>query len=241
MSHFRPEQTSGPAAGTGTGPSIVPGVVPDADKPHPEPHRSGDPEQRPSRRPPRADARRNREAILEAAITVLAARPGAGMAEIASAGGFARATLYRHFSSRDDLVRAIQERAVSSGARALAEADLGRGPAPLALRRAISGLIGVGDRYRLLAREAAIDPSVLQGRPEVAGNLLGLIRRGQDEGSFRTDLPPVWILATLANLLVLALREMAAQDSTADQMTERVASTLIAGIGPGFPGSGPGG
>lgn len=191
-----------------------------------------------SERPRRADALRNEEAIVEAAISVLAERPGASMGEIAEAGGLARATLYRHFASRDELVQAIQARAVAAGARALAGADLREGSAAAALRRAIGALIGVGDRYRLLAREAAIDPAALQGQPAVAGELLAVVRRGQRAGELRRDLPPGWILSSLAGLLVLALREMADESVTAEQAAERVASTLLDGIAaPGRAGA----
>src|SRR5688500_18269218 len=53
----------------------------------------------------RADAERNLERIIAAATTLLAVNPGASMAEIAEASGLVRATLYRHFPTREDLMR----------------------------------------------------------------------------------------------------------------------------------------
>lgn len=176
------------------------------------------------------DAQRNEQTILEAAITVLADRPGASMAEIARAGGLARATLYRHFASRDELVRAIQAQAVAAGTEALDVARLEQGSAVAAIRRAITALIGVGDRYRLLAGEAAVDPSALERRPEIVRDLLAVVERGQRSGELRSDLPAPWVLSTLAGLLVQALREMANASVTADEAAERVASTLLDGV-----------
>lgn len=186
-------------------------------------HRKGTPARR-------ADAVRNRQAITEAAMKVLAEQPGAGMGEIAAASGLARATLYRHFSGRDDLVRKIQERAAEEGARALEAVDLDEGSPIRAIRRAIRALVGVGDRYRLLAREPDLDPGLLQGQPAVAGQLIALIERGRREGALRDDLPTAWILASMAGLLVLALRALAAESLTAEEATERVAVTLLDGV-----------
>lgn len=161
---------------------------------------------------------------------VLADRPGASMGEIAAASGMGRATLYRHFADRADLVRAIQAQALAAGERALEGAELEAGSPLSAVRRAIAALVGVGDRYRLLAAEAALDPAVLQRQPAVAGRLLALVRRGQRAGELRDDLPAEWIVASLAGQLVLALREMGASRLTDEQAAERVATTLIEGV-----------
>src|ERR1700761_1809358 len=54
----------------------------------------------------RSDARRNREAILAAALEALTASPDASLNAIAKRAGVANATLYRHFPTREDLVLA---------------------------------------------------------------------------------------------------------------------------------------
>ena len=59
-----------------------------------------------SSEPGRSDARRNRDAILAAALEALTESPGASLNAIARRAGVANATLYRHFPTREELVLA---------------------------------------------------------------------------------------------------------------------------------------
>ena len=60
----------------------------------------------------RRDARRNRDAILAAALEALTESSHASLNAIARRAGVANATLYRHFPSREDLVLATYEHEV---------------------------------------------------------------------------------------------------------------------------------
>jgi AcrR family transcriptional regulator len=62
----------------------------------------------------RSDARRNREAILAAALEALTESPDASLNAIAKRAGVANATLYRHFPTREELVLATYQREVQS-------------------------------------------------------------------------------------------------------------------------------
>ncbi|MDP3890630.1 MAG: TetR family transcriptional regulator, partial [Nocardioides sp.] len=62
--------------------------------------------------PKRSDARRNIEAILEAATVCLARSPEANITTIAQAAGVGRVTLYGHFESRSALIAAVAARAL---------------------------------------------------------------------------------------------------------------------------------
>ena len=59
-------------------------------------------------RPLRADAERNRRRLLEAAQTLFRERGlEVSVSEIAEAAGMGRATLFRNFASKEDLIAAI--------------------------------------------------------------------------------------------------------------------------------------
>jgi serine phosphatase RsbU (regulator of sigma subunit) len=59
-------------------------------------------------RPQRADALRNEQRILEAAANLLARSPTTTLAEISAAAGVSRSTIYRRFSTRDELITAAE-------------------------------------------------------------------------------------------------------------------------------------
>lgn len=61
----------------------------------------------------RSDARRNREAVLTAALQALTESPDASLNAIAKRAGVANATLYRHFPTREELVLAAYQHEVS--------------------------------------------------------------------------------------------------------------------------------
>lgn len=178
----------------------------------------------------RADAVRNQAAIIDAALRVLADQPGASMAEIADASGLGRATLYRHFRTRAELVHAIQRSALDAAGEAIAACRLEEHSAPGALERAVEALVRVGDRYRVLGREISLDPRMLEQQQSVARPLLKAVRHGQEKGELRPDLPAPWVLASMGSLLVLALREIAAGRLTPDDAAAIVATTLLDGV-----------
>jgi AcrR family transcriptional regulator len=60
----------------------------------------------------RSDGRRNREAILAAALEALTESPDSSLNAIAKRAGVANATLYRHFPTREELVLATYQHEV---------------------------------------------------------------------------------------------------------------------------------
>src|SRR3990170_4596695 len=89
-----------------------------------------------SLQPKRADARKNIEAIIEAATACLARDPDVSVGEIAKVAGVGRVTLYGHFDSRASLVAEVVQRAMRETDEALNAVDL-RGDPREALTRLI--------------------------------------------------------------------------------------------------------
>src|SRR5690242_8207277 len=90
---------------------------------------------------------RTRQAILDAAARVLGRKPDAAMTDIAEEARVGRATLYRHFPTRESLVRGVQEVGATELLEALAAADLDTLPADRAIARITGVFLRTGAKY----------------------------------------------------------------------------------------------
>ncbi|RKN38761.1 TetR/AcrR family transcriptional regulator [Streptomyces hoynatensis] len=140
----------------------------------------------------RADARRNREAIVEAALRLFTEHgAGVGMDRIATAAGLRVGTLYRHFDDRQALVEHIAVRALDDFlAFGWAEAAAEQ-PRWDALRALV--LHGLGLPLALCASltEGATAPAEPARLAAEAAELVRDLARGaQREGTLRSDLSP---------------------------------------------------
>jgi AcrR family transcriptional regulator len=181
----------------------------------------------------RADAARNVHRILETATRVLAGDQRAGMAEVASEAGLARATLYRHFPTREDLVAAIRAQAYDDAGAAIAASRLEEGTPSDALLRLIEGLVAVGDRYRVLQNEAETEAGGAASRKrevELALPVLALIRRGQESGELAPDVDPQWFTRVLDALIRSALRLVADGGITPSEAAAMIHRTTLRGL-----------
>jgi len=178
----------------------------------------------------RADAERNVRAIIDAAIVLLAAEPDASMERVATAAGVGRATVYRHFASRDHLVRAILDRALQDARDAVVGSDPGQGTAPEALGRAVEALLKVADRYRLVRSIAPHDAELRQRAEEVGAPLTAIILRGQREGSFRKDLSARWGAAALGALMQAMTVQLIDGEVREREAARLLLTTLVDGI-----------
>lgn len=179
--------------------------------------------------PPRIDVERNRRVLLEAAAGALARDPDASLGEVARLAGLTRATLYRHFGSRERLVDALRTDALDSAMEAVAAARVEEGSALEALHRVITAISSVGGRFRpLLMDGAGQDPEFLRLRAETFAPVVAVIKRGQGSGQIRTDVSPQWAVTALTALLAAGVRQAEGFDDP--EIAEKVFTTVAFGI-----------
>jgi AcrR family transcriptional regulator len=178
----------------------------------------------PPHRERRLDARRNLEAIVDAARRTFSADPRASMQQVAEAAGLHRATVHRHFASRDDLLNTLQARAMDESLTALRDVRPEDGPAGDALRRATRALVETADRWQL-ARYAAV-PQEGPAVEEIRRRMTELIARGQREGSVRKDLDAGVLTAVWAGVIANA-GGLLAQGMSVDESSEVIATVVL--------------
>ena len=170
-------------------------------------------------------------AIVDSAAQVLAERgQAASMEEIANAAGVGRATLYRYFSNRDELLEAM----VASSARELAvrirQADLDSVPFAEAVARLARAITATGSKYIAVnadsARYAHAYPDF---EAEIVQPARALFRRGIADGSLRGDLDPDLLMELFSGLVKSALQSATSTDRGVEETAAAVTSVFLNG------------
>jgi AcrR family transcriptional regulator len=170
----------------------------------------------------------SREQIVDAAIRHLNASPTASMAQIAEAAGISRATLHRHFSSRDDLVSELGWRALSRWEHAQDEAGIVEAAASTDARHLRDTLVAllvsevaVAEEHGFALTAETMDERLLARLQELEERELRLVEACQRAGVLRADMPATWLSSTIYGLLV-ALREGLRRGEIAPRDTSRL-------------------
>ncbi|WP_292787653.1 MULTISPECIES: TetR/AcrR family transcriptional regulator [unclassified Microbacterium] len=175
----------------------------------------------------RRDAAENRAGILSAARSALATDPHASLDAIARAAGLSRRTLYGHFEDRDALIREL----VSSGAQrfnAIA-ASIDEPDARLALARLAARLWEEAAHIQVaaaLALDEALVEHTAAALAPLRRSVAALVRRGQQDGSFRADLAG----PTLARLIEEMARTVVSRTDVHSSGAEDLAVRAVLSI-----------
>jgi AcrR family transcriptional regulator len=157
----------------------------------------------------RKDARRNREAVIEAALAILPGDPNASMATIAERSGLGRTTVYRHFPARNDLLLALFERVIDV-ARDVTSAVIEEGlPTAETLRALGPAIITIPDRFRFLhgvrdlGEEMIAETTVDPNQP-----VRHFIEAAQHRGEIHVDVSAQFIVSAINGLATATANEM---------------------------------
>ena len=138
--------------------------------------------------PLRRDARRNREAILEAGRELFADSADVAMCQVARRAGVGQATLYRNFPDRGALAAEILGERVERIAELAADHTDDPDAFFVLLRSVVDTMAGVYALAELAREDARTDQGLKQNRLVVVELLRGPMRDAKTAGTLRRDL-----------------------------------------------------
>jgi TetR/AcrR family transcriptional regulator, mexCD-oprJ operon repressor len=174
---------------------------------------------------------RTAAAIIESAAIILAERGGAAsMEEIASSAGIGRATLYRYFPNRDELLRAMAAASVQELATRIKEANLEAVPFDEAVARLSRAIIAAGSKYIALSGDKAQSSDAY---PDLDANVTepirALFRRANADSAVREDLPADVLMDLFSGLLRGALDTTASGRRGVEETAAAVTTLFLRG------------
>lgn len=180
-------------------------------------------------------ASKSRQDLIAAATRILAANPGASLAEVATRAGVGRATLYRHFPSREELIRELTVEAIRATDEAVAPLQYRAISATAMLREVIAAVVPLGDRYHFLSQEHGFpdDPEIegeLQRQLQELGDLVEAVKA---ERTIAAEMPTAWVVAAFDALIYAAWAAVNDGSVARRDAPELVWRTVISGLGPG--------
>jgi AcrR family transcriptional regulator len=176
----------------------------------------------------RADAQHNRAAILAAAEAVFAERgPQASTQEVATRAGVAVGTVFRHFPTKTDLLRAIMKellQRLSAQVRSLAD----NGDPATALFDFFTGMVEEAASQRTVVELLAatgLDVPIAAPIASFQTELQQLLARAQQAGAVRADVQIQEVSA-----LLISTCQGAIQSSWPPPLRQRIVNVIIAGL-----------
>ncbi len=172
------------------------------------------------------------KAIIEAGIKTLLVNPSAGMSEIAQTAGVGRATLYRHFKSREALIQRIAMVCFEETDVALKPFEHLEGR--VAIEAVIDALMPLGDRFRFLINlwsYAAQDEEVARIDAESVQEMAWLVDQAKSRGEIAADLPTSWIVEFFDGTLTAGWMLAERGDVTTLEAAEYVKRSFFRGCG----------
>ncbi|GAA1910402.1 TetR/AcrR family transcriptional regulator [Nocardioides hwasunensis] len=181
----------------------------------------------------------DRTGVLEAAQRALNTDPAASMTAVAEAAGISRATVHRHFDSREALLVELGTRSLDQWEQRLDDVGveaLAAAPDAVAIRAALEtlvlGYVDDSDGFGFaLTDHVILASAALERRTQVlADREAVLFAAAQSVGVLRTDLPVRFFGHAIYGLLVAAREAVRVGDVARRDAGRLVLSSLLTGI-----------
>jgi TetR/AcrR family transcriptional regulator, mexCD-oprJ operon repressor len=150
------------------------------------------------------------------------------MADIADQAGIGRATLYRHFPTREALLHGLADTGTRELADGIAAANLDDLPADRAILRLTGVFLRTGAKYAAVISHVEENPDPA-AKQRVIQPVRDVIARGVRDGVLRADLPGAALYEMFSALVERALWLTVADAVTPEAAAEAVVTLFLDG------------
>lgn len=181
----------------------------------------------------------DRNSVLSAAQRVLNLDAGASMAAVAEAAGISRATMHRHFESREAMLVELGTRSLDRWEQRMDGVGLEQVAAAgdadqirAALEALVLGYVDDSDDFgfALTDHVIAANEDLRERTDQLCDREAVLFVAAQAAGVLRTDLPPRWFGHAIYGLLVSGREAVRVGDVARRDVARLVLSTVLVGV-----------
>lgn len=179
-------------------------------------------------------ASRSRQALLEAGIEALLQNPNASLTEIAALASVGRATLYRHFETREQLIQELARESLALTDTALSPIKEQGLEGREAIEAMLYAIMPLADRFHFLFslwNIAENDPLVITIYERQLEELAELVEQGKRAGTINTELTTSWITSSIDSLIYTGSWMIRSGECDAQTAADSAVKTLFGGIG----------
>lgn len=177
--------------------------------------------------------KKSTRALLDASFQILLTNPHASLSEIASQAGVGRATLYRHYPSREHLIAAIAVESLVLLKQQMQPIVDSNQQGIEAVQTLVDSLLPFADRFHFLQMvwtTVDMDQEVWGLYQELMAMIRGWVLQGQEQGEIKANLSVVWIVSMLDSMMYSASWLIAHGQMTEQEVRRQFMTTLIRGI-----------
>ena len=179
-------------------------------------------------------AARSRAALLEAAISLLLEQPGASLSEVAARAGVGRATLYRHFDTREKLVEALALKCLEDTDNAMAPIHDAGLKGRAAIEAMFQRIMPLAHRFHFLL-SLWLSPEEYSEVAPIYNDQLAILGRWIEEARQQREINrrynTTWLVSVIDGLVYAGWWVVQAGEATAEEAAADAASTLFNGVG----------
>lgn len=177
-------------------------------------------------------AQRSRLALLDAGIDLLLTNPNASLSDVASYAGVGRATLYRHFDSREALIQAIAQESLEKTDEVLQPLKKQKLPADQMLKESIRLIVPLARHYHFLLslwNIAAEDELVMNIYSRQLKDLAKIIEQAKKQKTISKKLNTDWIVSMYDCVLYASWFMLGQGTMTEEQVIEHATISFFNG------------